>query len=340
MENELRTQLQEDVVDNGRRKHTRSAQHAADARQLDDADCQRDAKVSGSANACGKIYELGWLTFSLYSKSMSRIEKTIEPMAKHVEGIHHALIGDIDVKVAEMHHLMLTLVTPGDSPILNPRKTDMTISRAETLVADPSDTIKEAIPRPLNTRRKESKVSGNTDDSPLLLSDRPVSRLSSWSSSSRPVGLNEAFGDQVLEDGDLTNLQDPPVRAFRPLSLHSDGLRTSAIVDGEKYMNAHHWHSSSSDSSNLGQLSLPPPTLKSENYPRSEASVVGSSASIHSRSARHDEQSMPLSENKRLAQTLDHSAGIDSSLRKPVTPSQDEAFRSSIFSNSSTLYEG
>lgn len=50
MENKLRSELQEDVVDDRRREHTRSTKHAANAHQLHDFDDGSYAKVRALAN--------------------------------------------------------------------------------------------------------------------------------------------------------------------------------------------------------------------------------------------------------------------------------------------------
>lgn len=53
------------------------------------------------------------------SKSLTRLENTIEPMADKVSGIHGKLNGDLDVKIAEIHDLMRNIAVD-DAP--QPRK--------------------------------------------------------------------------------------------------------------------------------------------------------------------------------------------------------------------------
>ena len=58
-------------------------------------------------------------------------------MASQVEGLHDT-VGEIDVKIAEMHAIM-TMSTPGISPSITAlRKRDTLFSMADTLVGEPS----------------------------------------------------------------------------------------------------------------------------------------------------------------------------------------------------------
>lgn len=57
-----------------------------------------------------------------------------------MDGIHSALVGNIDAKIAEMHDLMRTMASPATSPSLNPiSRRDTIISVADTLVAESSN---------------------------------------------------------------------------------------------------------------------------------------------------------------------------------------------------------
>ena len=61
-------------------------------------------------------------------------------MADKVDGIHNALVGNIDVKIAEIHGLLRTIASPAISPSLNPvSRRDTIISVADTLVAEASN---------------------------------------------------------------------------------------------------------------------------------------------------------------------------------------------------------
>lgn len=58
------------------------------------------------------------------SKSLTRLENTIEPMADKVSGIHGKLNGDLDVKIAEIHDLMRNIAVD-DAP--QPRKDSLAL---------------------------------------------------------------------------------------------------------------------------------------------------------------------------------------------------------------------
>ena len=61
-------------------------------------------------------------------------------MADKVDGIHNALVGNIDVKIAEIHGLIRTIASPAISPTLSPiSRRDTIISVADTLVAAASN---------------------------------------------------------------------------------------------------------------------------------------------------------------------------------------------------------
>lgn len=61
------------------------------------------------------------------SKSLTRLENTIEPMADKVSGIHGKLNGDLDVKIAEIHDFMRSM-TVDDAP--QPRKASLALPEA------------------------------------------------------------------------------------------------------------------------------------------------------------------------------------------------------------------
>lgn len=59
-------------------------------------------------------------------------------MASQIDGIHNAVVGNIDVRLAEIHSLMRTMTTPITSPELNPlARRDTVVSLTDTLVAEP-----------------------------------------------------------------------------------------------------------------------------------------------------------------------------------------------------------
>ena len=67
-------------------------------------------------------------------------------MASQIDGIHTAVVGNIDVRLAEIHSLMRSMTTPSTSPTLIPTaRRDTMVSLTDTLVAEPQT---EASPNP------------------------------------------------------------------------------------------------------------------------------------------------------------------------------------------------
>ena len=59
-------------------------------------------------------------------------------MAGQIDGIHNAVVGNIDVRLAEIHSLMRAMTTPTASPSLDPlARRDTVVSLTDTLVAEP-----------------------------------------------------------------------------------------------------------------------------------------------------------------------------------------------------------
>ena len=59
-------------------------------------------------------------------------------MASQIDGIHNAVVGNIDVRLAEIHNLMRAMTTPTASPSLDPiARRDTVVSLTDTLVAEP-----------------------------------------------------------------------------------------------------------------------------------------------------------------------------------------------------------
>ncbi|MCJ1248125.1 hypothetical protein MMC30_005340 [Trapelia coarctata] len=61
---------------------------------------------------------------ALQSRSLSRLEKIIEPVADQIDEMHNKLNGDLDIKIDEMHHVMLSLKASLDpnSPMIHPNQ--------------------------------------------------------------------------------------------------------------------------------------------------------------------------------------------------------------------------
>ena len=115
MEATLDQELQDDQLDWGRWKHPSFAEHATYACQLNLVDNGRTTKVR-------LLWKLCRTRLTPSSKSLSRLEKTIEPMAEKVDDIHSQLNGGLNVKIDEIHHLMLSMASMSvdGSPSLQP----------------------------------------------------------------------------------------------------------------------------------------------------------------------------------------------------------------------------
>lgn len=58
-------------------------------------------------------------------------------MADKMEGLHNTVVGNMDVKIAEMHNLIMGMSSSGTSPLLRPlSRRDTLISEADTLVIE------------------------------------------------------------------------------------------------------------------------------------------------------------------------------------------------------------
>ena len=68
---------------------------------------------------------------ALQSRSLSRLEKVIEPVALQINDMHNRLNGDLDVKIDEIHLVMLSLQASmqQNSPMIWPSRTESIASR-------------------------------------------------------------------------------------------------------------------------------------------------------------------------------------------------------------------
>jgi len=78
-----------------------------------------------SAIYCDVVWLLVRAVADLFcSRSLSRLEKIIEPVADQIDEMHNKLNGDLDIKIDEMHHVMLSLQASLDpnSPMIYPHQ--------------------------------------------------------------------------------------------------------------------------------------------------------------------------------------------------------------------------
>lgn len=148
------------------------------------------------------------------SKSLARLESTIEPMAEKVDGIHDHIIGNIDVKIAEMHSLMMSMASPGNSPWISPSSrqgTDISIAETLNTGTHPSSDVKKPIRAPAEAEEELDQVTVtktvDKDYLPEPLSPRPSRKRGSSDLEGAASGL-QGLGISSAKDYD-SNLQTP-----------------------------------------------------------------------------------------------------------------------------------
>ena len=135
-------------------------------------------------------------------------------MAQKVDGIHDHIIGNIDVKIAEMHSLMMSIATPSSSPWIGPSSRQGTdISFAETLNAgmQSSPDLCKPIRAPAQAEEDLDNLvvskSVDRDYLPEPLSPRPAGRRASSELQEISAGLQGLGISHVNDTG--SNLQTP-----------------------------------------------------------------------------------------------------------------------------------
>lgn len=179
-------------------------------------------------------------------------------MADKVDGIHNALVGNIDVKIAEIHGLMRTIASPAISPTLNPvSRRDTIISVADTLVAEASNQTSpyleghqptlEPYKRTLVVGPSHNAKEDNGLDGPLDVRSRSQDSSRTNSPKSRgntPISTPyetppTVFADRGFPVDDFKSphvLQE--VGAMPELNLPQPAIATSDIRDGLKLPSA------------------------------------------------------------------------------------------------------
>lgn len=179
-------------------------------------------------------------------------------MADKVDGIHNALVGNIDVKIAEIHGLMRTIASPAISPTLNPvSRRDTIISVADTLVAEASNHTSpyleshqptlEPYKRALvvgssHNAKEDSGLDGSLD---LRKSSQESSRTNSPKSrGNTPISTPYETPPTVFADrGFPSNHSKSPhvlqkIGAIPTLNLPQPAIATSGIQDGLELQSA------------------------------------------------------------------------------------------------------
>ena len=240
------------------------------------------------------------------------------------------MVGSTDIKIAEMHNLMISIATPGSSPSLGPRRTG-TIASMETLVQSTPHTSP-------SIQRK-----GSQDTGKYLDSGQPTPEMdnSGFPSSSSPVLLSSkdrAYSDLLLEEPALKSTQGsdaPPITNSYRWSAISDELPT-AIADLEQSRRPSHnsRHSSSLGASTLPPVLLPSPALGPEDRVNKNPPSISPPPRYGGRSVLRASDRSPHSID---SQHTEDGGEVGAPPTKPITPSQQAAFQAMVFTNAATL---
>ncbi|KAL9129707.1 MAG: hypothetical protein Q9217_001910 [Psora testacea] len=283
---------------------------------------------------------------ALQSKSLSRLERTVEPMAKQVEGLHNTVVGSIDVKIAEMHNLMMSMVAPANSPWLGPKRQGTSISTAETLVAESSKSRKDILNTPPVIHGQGPQETGKYFGSSQPSSEMNDSGFSSWSSPRLSVKRDERYSGPLPQEPCLNSppgTQAPSITETR-WSSFSDELPTSITdIDRNRRPSYNSRTSSSLGFSTLSPVLLPPPAVEAKAHaPSTSQREVDLRPIVPSQRYSTMAIMHPDEETSQLPcpqQNEDDVDDLGASLRKASTVSQLEAFQAMIFIGAATLCE-
>ena len=136
-------------------------------------------------------------------------------MAEKVDGIHDHIIGNIDVKIAEMHSLMMAMASPGNSPWIGPQSrqgTDMSLAETLNSGSQSSPDLRKPIRSPATAAEEGSDTVVVIESSdkryfPEPLSPRPPRKRASSDLDDSSTGLQGLGILTVKENG--SNLQTP-----------------------------------------------------------------------------------------------------------------------------------
>ena len=123
-------------------------------------------------------------------------------MAAKVDGIHNHIIGNIDLKIAEMHSLMMSMATPGNSPWIGPSRQDTNISLAETLTVDMGS--------PMDSKPMRAPADAQEDaDTLIVAKSAPQAGWMPQPLSPRPLRSRAASEAHGLEGLGISNTKQP-----------------------------------------------------------------------------------------------------------------------------------
>lgn len=207
------------------------------------------------------------------SKSLARLENTIEPMAEKVDDMHNKLNGDLNVKISEMHHLMLSLrsmepsppiwasgadtwTSPGTSPFIEPKKNLIDLFPSPNTKPNRATTDPQELPTPENT---PELVGGE-------FVSRPEQVKSMSSTSSRDTFLDRRGSDLIPVEYQhpLRSFHESPPQYERTRGGSGYSPRIARVEDKNAARRPSEW---STGSMSPPQTMLPSPAIPPERDP-------------------------------------------------------------------------
>lgn len=206
------------------------------------------------------------------SKSLARLENTIEPMAEKVDDMHNKLNGDLNVKISEMHHLMLSLSSMEASPQTWPSGSDACLSPGPSPFLEPKKSRMVSVPLPNMKPMREASTPyklRTPEDTPELVGSEYVPRseqvrsMSSTSSRDSYLDRRESGLIPVEYQYSIRSFHDSPPPQYeqrnRGVSGHSP--LGSRLEDNNAARRPSEW---SNESMSPIQSMLPPPAISPE----------------------------------------------------------------------------
>lgn len=232
-------------------------------------------------------------------------------MAAKIEGIHNTVMGSMDVKIAEMHNLIIAMSSTGTSPLLRPlSRRDTLISEADTLVLEQNTDTTSATNKQWAKSNSISSVTGRKsspqrDESLGLQKHRHTSSRSSSRSNFPKSGASSPLS---------TSYETPPL-IFADSELATDQFKTSQSPKEASAIPALELPQPALSPADLGsQLALPSASLVPTQYSRDSGFIF-----------YPDE--MEAVEDRQPA-------------RKASTASEHEMFEHAVLDSAVTLFKG
>ena len=276
---------------------------------------------------------------ALQSRSLSRLEKVIEPVADQINDMHNRLNGDLDVKIDEIHHVMLSLQasiaqaspmlwpsgtestsyrsSPSASPVLKPRRAPTYTSIVDTKEKD----------RQASNASSSSKSSQTPQKTPELSEDDSSVQSPPGSSRTSRQPIPERRESTILPlDFQNGRYREPPpdyernrrVSKYSDTSLYSPRTSTRPSDVDFAQKSEHEYSKTSPDP--LSPSMLPPPAMTRE------------SSASYSRPESHDFSSTSNQGSKGSQSTVVLASDV-------ATPEEHAKFERLLFTEAAVLCE-